>query len=202
MNKLQSKLLLLTLLLPGFTFAQGKSLKDLARLVAEYLNIALSLIIGLAVVVFVWNVFIYFFTEKDRTEAGKYVLFSVIGFFVILSFWGIVAIFTNTLQLDSRQPGTVPSFVNFNGSGGSTSGGNTVPSVSGATSNPSSGTNGTTNPPSGSGNVFNGPSGSPATGNSNGSGSGSTSNSPSGSPSTGGTQPSESGATGSDPSGN
>ncbi len=191
MNKIQSKLLLLTLLAPSFTFAQSKSLKDLAQLVAEYLNIALSLIIGLAVVVFVWNVFIYFFTEKDKTEAGKYVLFSVIGFFVILSFWGIVAIFINTLKLDNRQPSSLPSLFNPNGSNTSQPA-NTAPSISAPTNNPSSGSGATSNSPSGSNpTMFNGPSGSPATGNSNGSGSAGTSN-----------PPSASGETGSDMSGN
>lgn len=191
MNKIQSKLLLLTLLAPSLTFAQSKSLKDLAQLVAEYLNIALSLIIGLAVVVFVWNVFIYFFTEKDKTEAGKYVLFSVIGFFVILSFWGIVAIFINTLKLDNRQPSSLPSLFNPNGSNTSQPA-NTAPSISAPTNNPSSGSGATSNSPSGSNpTMFNGPSGSPATGNSNGSGSAGTSN-----------PPSASGETGSDMSGN
>lgn len=186
MNKIQSKLLLLTLLAPSLTFAQSKSLKDLAQLVAEYLNIALSLIIGLAVVVFVWNVFKYFFfTEQDRTEAGKYVLFSVVGFFVILSFWGIVAIFINTLKLDNRQPSSLPSLFNPNGSNTSQPA-NTAPSISAPTNNPSSGSAATPNSPSGSNpTMFNGPSGSPATGNSNGSGSDGTSNPPSGSGETG-----------------
>jgi hypothetical protein len=185
MNKIQSNLLLLSLIAPGIIFAQGPTLKDLAQLVAEYLNIGLSLIIGLAVVVFVWNVFIYFFTEKDKTEAGKYVLFSVVGFFVILSFWGIVAIFINTLRLDSRQPSSVPSFLNFNGAN-TNSPSNTAPSVSAPTNNPSSGSGATTNTPSGSNStMFNGPSGSPATGNSTGSGSAGTSNPPSASGETG-----------------
>jgi len=203
MNKIQSKLILLALLAPSFTFAQGKTLADIAILVARYLNIALSLIIGLAVVFFVWNVFIYFFTEKDKTEAGKYVLFSVIGFFVILSFWGIVNIFINTLQLDSARPNSLPPGFNFNtGTGVSSPGANTAPSISPPTNNSSSGSGATTNSPSVSGDVFNAPSGSPPTGNSTGSGSSGTTNSPSASSGTSGNGVSESGATGSFPEGN
>jgi hypothetical protein len=167
MNKIQTKLIILSLLAPSLSFAQGKTLADLARMTAEYLNIALSLIIGLAILFFVWNVFLYFFTEKDKTEAGKYVLFSVIGFFVILSFWGIVNIFINTLQLDSARPNSLPPGFNFfsNGTGGNVPA-NTAPSITGPTSNPSSGTGATFNPPSGSA----------PTGNSAGSGTGATSN--------------------------
>ncbi|MES3031348.1 MAG: pilin [Patescibacteria group bacterium] len=88
----------------------NKTLKDIAGLVIEYLNIAIYLIIGLAIVTFVWNVYRYFFTEKDKTEAGLYVMYSVIGFFVILSFWGLVAILRNSLKLNDRAP----SFPGFN----------------------------------------------------------------------------------------
>jgi hypothetical protein len=89
------------------------------------------LIIGLAIVVFVWNIFIYFFTEKDKTEAGKYLLFSVIGFFVILSFWGIVNLFINTLQLDNDRPTTIPTGFDFNSSRTQNTN-NTAPSSSGS----------------------------------------------------------------------
>jgi len=202
MKKIQSKLIILALLAPNFSFAQGKTLADLARMTAEYLNIALSLIIGLAILFFVWNVFLYFFTEKDKTEAGKYVLFSVIGFFVILSFWGIVNIFINTLQLDSARPNSLPPGFNFNtGTGGSVPA-NTAPSITGATSNPSSGTGATSNTPSGTGATFNAPSGSAPTGNGTGSGTGATSNPTSASPGTSGSGASETGATGSDSTGN
>lgn len=120
--KTYNKLVLGTLLLsPTFVGAEPQTLKTIARLVAEYLNIGISLIIGLAVVVFVWNVFIYFFTEqKEKKDAGMYVLYSVIGFFVILSFWGIVAVFRNTINLDDKPP----SFINVNLNNGSTGTGN------------------------------------------------------------------------------
>ena len=96
-------------LLPLVVGAQPKTLKTMATLVTEYLNIGLMLIISLAVVVFVWNVFKYFFVETDHKEAGMYVMYSVIGFFIIFSFWGLVAILRNSLDLDDQAP---PSFTN------------------------------------------------------------------------------------------
>mgnify|MGYP003408869047 FL=1 len=100
---------------PVVTFAAGKTLKDIADLIVEYLNIGLALIIGLAVVTFVWNVYLYFFTEKDKKDAAKYVMYSVIGFFVILSFWGIVAVVRNSLNLDDSKPASL----NFGGANNS-----------------------------------------------------------------------------------
>ncbi len=115
MNKIYTKIALTSLILTPFvSFAAGKTLSDLVILTIGYFNQALVLIIGLAVVTFVWNVYKYFFTESDKAEAGKYVLFSVIGFFVILSFWGFVAILKNTLKLDDQRPNTIPSGFNFN----------------------------------------------------------------------------------------
>jgi uncharacterized membrane protein YuzA (DUF378 family) len=105
---------------PIFAFAEEKKdLKYLASLFASYLNVAIQLIIGLAVVVFVWNVFQYFFTEKDKEkkEAGMYVFYSIIGFFVILSFWGMVAVVRNSLKLEDSIP-RIPT-LDFNASGNS-----------------------------------------------------------------------------------
>lgn len=108
--------LITTIILPVMVNAEAKTLKDIAKLITEYLNIGLMLIISLAVVVFVWNVFKYFFTEADRKEAGMYVLYSVIGFFIIFSFWGLVAIVRNSLQLEDQAP---PSFTGLpTGNGG------------------------------------------------------------------------------------
>ncbi|HEY4503625.1 MAG TPA: pilin [Candidatus Paceibacterota bacterium] len=99
--------LFLTLLLsPMSAFAAGKTLSTLVtETIIPYINTGIYLIIALAVVTFVWNVYRYFFTEKEKKEAGMYVLYSTIGFFVILSFWGLVAILSNSLNLPQGAMG-------------------------------------------------------------------------------------------------
>ncbi len=116
MNKIKIGIALISLL-PSITFAVGKDLKYIASIVVDYLNIGLGLIIAFAVVTFVWNVYLYFFTEKDKVEAGKYVLFSVIGFFVILSFWGLVALLKNTFDLENQKPAALKD-IGIPGTGG------------------------------------------------------------------------------------
>ncbi|MCX6719390.1 MAG: hypothetical protein NTZ38_03395 [Candidatus Taylorbacteria bacterium] len=93
---------------PSLAFAANMTLKDLMAKAADYLNQALLLLMGLAVLMFVWYVIQFFIkpSDKDRTEGSKYIMYSVIGFFVILSFWGIVNILQNTFGLNYGRPNT------------------------------------------------------------------------------------------------
>lgn len=97
-----------SVLVPAISYAASLTLKGLASIAAEYLNIALRLLMGFAVLMFVWYVIQYFIrggeSQKSRTEAGQYILWSIIGFFVILSFWGLVNILTSTFDLNSSAP--------------------------------------------------------------------------------------------------
>lgn len=112
-----SVLLAIVALFPIVTLAAGKDLRYIAGLIIEYLNIGLALIMGLALVTFVWNVYIYFFTQKveEKKDAGLYVLWSVIGFFVIISFWGLVSILRNTFNLDDQAPDSFNIYSNDSG---------------------------------------------------------------------------------------
>jgi hypothetical protein len=125
-------------LVPGFAFAQVTSLCDLTRLFLSYFNIAVIFILGLCVVVFVFNIFRYFFTTQENSQRGMYLLWSLIGFFVILSFWGLVNLVAGTFKLNNNVPTT---FGNVFG-GGTTSCG-TVNNQS--SSSGTSGTSGTFN---------------------------------------------------------
>src|SRR3990167_8453101 len=124
---------------PFVTQAQVCSQKNLAcviNIIIGYLNQFLVLMIGLAVVIFVWYIIQYFIKpNEDRKNASLYVMYSLIGFFVILSFWGLVNILQNTFGLknENNQPASWTSFKGLFPAGGNTSG------------NPSSVTPGTVN---------------------------------------------------------
>ena len=90
--------------LPLIAFAAGKDLKAVIGSVVSYLNTILELLMGIAVVAFVFYVVRYFIMQPDstkRTEAWQYVLWALVGFFVIFSLWGLVGILTNTFSLQS-----------------------------------------------------------------------------------------------------
>lgn len=99
---------IVSLFVPAITFAATrKTLKDILGEVVVYLDLALKVLMGLAVLYFVWTIIQYFISpssSEKRKEAGSYVLYSVIGFFVIISFWGIVNVLTATFNLDRAAP--------------------------------------------------------------------------------------------------
>ena len=133
---------------PMTTFAYTQSLNELSKMIVGYFNQAIYVILGLAILVFVWNVYQYFFKAdpENKKEAGLYVMYSVIGFFVIIAFWGLVNIVSNTLNLNTNAPS-----LNFFGSSinpGSGSSGSSNPSQVNTTfSNPSQVNTSNSNPP-------------------------------------------------------
>ncbi len=95
--------------IPFLSYAQQtKDLRGLAGVITDYIQIAIYLILSLAVLMFVYNVYKYFISGSDdvtaKKEAGLYVMWSVIGFFVMLSFWGLVNILMNSFKLDNNLP--------------------------------------------------------------------------------------------------
>ncbi len=99
----------LLVLLPSITLAAtNMKLSDLVGKIAQYFNMALYLMMGLAVVMFVWYVIKYFIQPEkvNKAEAAQYVLWSVVGFFIILSLWGLVNILINTFDLGTGSPST------------------------------------------------------------------------------------------------
>jgi hypothetical protein len=80
----------------------GPTLCTVIKDIIGYLDNILLLIMAVAVVMFVWYVFKYFIkADSDKKEAGTYVMYSLIGFFVILSMWGLVRILTNTFKISN-----------------------------------------------------------------------------------------------------
>jgi hypothetical protein len=108
---------LIAVFLPIVASAQTRSnLSDIIIKITGYANVILVLMMAVAVVMFVFYVIKYFVkADANRAEGGTYVMYSLIGFFVILSFWGLVNILLNTfgLQNDSNRPSGWTSFTNI-----------------------------------------------------------------------------------------
>lgn len=80
--------------------SESSTLKDVAGIGQYYLNQAIIVIVGLCIVSFVWGIYKHFIkggdSPEDRMKGTQYVLYSTVALFVILSFWGLVNILTNT----------------------------------------------------------------------------------------------------------
>jgi len=71
------------------------------RITQYIIDPIITLLLGTAVVVFMWGVFQYFFYEdgsQARTDGAKHILWGVIGLLIMGSYLGIVAFIKNSLK--------------------------------------------------------------------------------------------------------
>ena len=69
-------------------------------------NVAVPLLFAVAFIVFIWGVFQYFIAgghDEEKRETGKsLMLWGIIGFFIMVSVWGLVNILRGTFNFDDR----------------------------------------------------------------------------------------------------
>lgn len=97
--------------LPLFAFAQiqATSVQSLSVGVIQFINsILVPLIFALAFFVFIWGVFLYFISgghdEEKQAKGKSLMLYGLIGFFVMVSVWGLVNILVGTFNLNKNVP--------------------------------------------------------------------------------------------------
>ena len=86
-------------------WASPKDLKELVNglLINGLLRPAIPLIISLTVVVFLYGVFKYIFANggEDKEKGRDFMIWGIIGLFIMVSVWGLVAILSDTLNLNT-----------------------------------------------------------------------------------------------------
>jgi len=90
---------------PAIALAQKLNVNDgiggIFNLAGSFLNKAVPLIISLAIVWFIYNVFMYVVAGKgdeDKQKTAKTnMIWGIVGIFVMVSIWGLVAILQSTL---------------------------------------------------------------------------------------------------------
>ena len=112
--------------MPFLAFAQTvTNLTTLFTFVMNILNtIVVPLIFALAFAIFIYNVYKYFIAgggdEEKVKEGQRFVLWSVIGFAVMFSIWGLINLLVSSTGLDNSSRPAFPTF-GTNGSVSSTS---------------------------------------------------------------------------------
>lgn len=113
-------LLLTTALAPAITLAQiadgpdAGPLEDLLINILTFANdVLIPFIIGLGFLFFVWGMFKYFImggANEEAKEQGKSLLiFSTLGFVMIIIFWGIVNLLTDSTGLAQMELRNIPN---------------------------------------------------------------------------------------------
>jgi hypothetical protein len=101
---------------PFISFAQ--TVTDVPSLFTYVLNIlngyVVPLIFALAFLMFLIGVYRYFIaggaSEEKVAEGQKFVMWSVIGFVIMFSIWGLINLFINSLGFDSTSRPALPTF--------------------------------------------------------------------------------------------
>ena len=96
-------------LLPLLAFAQINSITDAGHIVINLIdNVAVPIVFAMAFLVFIYGIFQYFIQEghdEEKREAGRsLMLWGIIGFFVMVSVWGLVHVLLGTFSLQSQAP--------------------------------------------------------------------------------------------------
>lgn len=102
---------LATLALPLVSFAAESvnNITDVGNFIISLINdVFVPVIFAVAFIVFVWgafNTFILGANSEDVKEKGKnLMLYGLVGFFVMVSVWGLVKILTGSVALENSQP--------------------------------------------------------------------------------------------------
>ncbi len=95
---------------PALAFAQvnASNVSTLGQgIIGLINNVAIPLLFAVAFIVFIWGVFQYFIAggaDEEKRETGKsLMLWGIIGFFVMVSVWGLVNILRGTFQFGSQD---------------------------------------------------------------------------------------------------
>jgi hypothetical protein len=94
--------------LPLLAFAQVRNVADAAGLITGIINgVIVPLVFTIAFLVFIWGIFTYFIAagenDEKRETGKKLMLYGIVGFFLMVSVWGLVNILLNTAQLNNQQ---------------------------------------------------------------------------------------------------
>ena len=100
--------------LPLVSFAAINNVSDLGSFIINTINnIVVPVLFAIAFIVFLWGAFQAFIlgaSDGSAKESGKnLMLWGLIGFFVMVSIWGLVNILTGTISFGNNSgPSSVP----------------------------------------------------------------------------------------------
>ena len=100
-------------LAPALVFAQSLSnLETLVESIGGLVNLALPIVVGIALLTFFWGLVKFIFAQGDETakaDAKKIMLWGLVALFVMISVWGLVKFIASALDISTTETITVPT---------------------------------------------------------------------------------------------
>lgn len=99
-------------LLPMLVLAAGEQLKTLLGNINSAINLIIPFLLGLAGLVFIWGVFQFITSagdEEKRKSGRDFIIYGLVGFVIMVGFWGLVNILINVFGLGAAPPTTLPT---------------------------------------------------------------------------------------------
>lgn len=94
------------LVMPMLVFSEsGGGIVGIISIFNNILSMIIPVLVTLAVVYFIWGVIQYLLVgNEEKKKKAKEVIFSgLIGLFVIISFWGIIRVISNTINVGPER---------------------------------------------------------------------------------------------------
>jgi len=109
MKKIVSMGIVLGATVPFFAFAADAF--SILKTIMSLLNTIVPILITLAVVYFVWGVIQYTLSTDEEAKAGarSKIINGLIGLFIIVSFWGVIALVGGTFGVGFGSGSNSPS---------------------------------------------------------------------------------------------
>ena len=108
--KIIKKLIPFGLLALPFAAGAVESINDLFNLTEDIINKLAPLLIAIAVIILLIGIINYIRAgddEEKRSKGRNEMIYGIIGLFVMVSIWGLVAILSGTFNLNNDIPDTV-----------------------------------------------------------------------------------------------
>ncbi|MCW9054667.1 MAG: hypothetical protein OQJ98_01635 [Candidatus Pacebacteria bacterium] len=91
------------LLTPVLVHAQG--LQGVLGVFSDLINLAIPLVIALAVLLFFWGLATYIMKAGEEKEQGRdLMIWGIIALFVMVSIWGLVRLLQDTFNVGDQTP--------------------------------------------------------------------------------------------------
>ncbi|MFC1756893.1 hypothetical protein ACFLZC_01915 [Patescibacteria group bacterium] len=115
MKKVYKLIPIVTMAMPMMVLAAATASKvtDIVEGAKNVVDAIIPLFMAIAVAVFLWGIIKYITSggdaEKEKAARG-YIIYGLIGMFVLVSFWGIIAFLSNAFGVDEAGTGSFADF--------------------------------------------------------------------------------------------